>query len=297
MKNENVQLITFVDFIGGACSGITQVMVGQPLDTVKVRQQTACSSKSASSVINEIMKKEGIKAFYKGTTSPLIGMAFCISCQFAGFNFGQRLISNLKYDGNLSSLQIQDNILAGVFSGICYSWIASPMDLLRIRMQVKNSSKLIFKSPLSIAFYIYKKNGIKGIYNGYTICTINEMLGSAIYFGVYETCIYSVINKYNNNRDEIPKWRVLIYGGLSGLSLWTFIFPLDVLKSRIQGESKIEKGFAKYFKAFKKIYKEKGISGFSSGLLTCQSRAVIVNSCSFVVYEYVYNYLTRMKNK
>jgi hypothetical protein len=35
-------------------------------------------------------------------------------------------------------------------------------------------------------------------------------------------------------KDEIGPWRTVVAGGVAGVTLWSIIFPADVVKSRLQ---------------------------------------------------------------
>jgi len=75
--------------VGGAVAGMSQVLVGHPFDTLKVRLQTLdhSSHPSAIRVLKTIIKQEGFLALYKGVSSPLLGIGFCNSVVFAANGF------------------------------------------------------------------------------------------------------------------------------------------------------------------------------------------------------------------
>ena len=50
-------MITINDLIAGGAGGIIQVIVGQPFDIVKVRQQTGIVQNSYTKIIKEIIAK------------------------------------------------------------------------------------------------------------------------------------------------------------------------------------------------------------------------------------------------
>ena len=84
------------DIAAGFVGGATQVLIGQPADLVKIRLQTT-SATSSFQVIKNVIKNEGILAFYKGTLPPLFGVGVCVSLQFYGFHETKRQI--LQYTG------------------------------------------------------------------------------------------------------------------------------------------------------------------------------------------------------
>ena len=71
---------TSLELLAGSIGGITQVLTGQPFDTVKVRLQTQTGLYSGvSDAITKIWNKEGIYGFYKGSLVPLVGIGACVS--------------------------------------------------------------------------------------------------------------------------------------------------------------------------------------------------------------------------
>lgn len=295
VQQEKKPLITLIDFLGGASAGITQVLVGQPFDLIKVRLQT--EGGNIGQIVKEIYLKDGLKGFYKGTLSPLIGMSFCIATQFTGFNFAKRVIANLRYDGKTEKINTFDLVLSGMFSGLCYTWIMSPMELFRIKMQVKEEGQTKYKSSIDAGKQILKTQGFRGVYFGYFGTTLRESIGSGIYFGVYETMMAIQLPKYNNDRKQIPIYQVMGFGGFAGYFLWTFVFPIDIIKSKMQGSNFDNSPYRSFFKTGSQLFKQRGITGMFSGLIPCQARAILANGSSFVVYEWVNDNLIKLKNK
>lgn len=62
------QTSTAASLISGSMGGMSQVLVGQPLDTIKTRAQTAARGqfKGPLDIAMQTIKKEGFFALYKG---------------------------------------------------------------------------------------------------------------------------------------------------------------------------------------------------------------------------------------
>jgi hypothetical protein len=74
----------WTEFIAGWAGGIGLVLAGQPFDLLKVRLQTngAKYNNSLVKCAQEVISKEGLGSFYKGTASPLVGIGIINSIQF-----------------------------------------------------------------------------------------------------------------------------------------------------------------------------------------------------------------------
>lgn len=291
-KKDNKPLITIDNFLAGAVAGSTQIMTGQPLDIVKVRLQT--TGGNAIQIVKSIFQKQGIKGFYKGTLLPLLGQSLCLASQFTGFNLIKRMIAKYKYENNESKLNTFDLMFAGFGASIFYSFIMSPMELGRIKMQVKNKNGPVYKSSIDAIFQIAKTQGIRGLYFGHGATLSRESFGGAIYFGIYESLIKYALNQHDT-RKEIPKWKICMFGGTAGLFLWTLTFPLDIIKSRMQSSCFLKTPYRKIITTGQIILKEKGVKGFFNGLFPAQIRAVISNGLGFLAYEMTLEFITSQK--
>ena len=87
--------LPFVDLFSGSVAGAAQVIVGQPLDTIKTRAQTAARGqfKGPTDILVQTVRREGVLALYKGMASPLMGIALQNSLLFTAFQLSRRAVS------------------------------------------------------------------------------------------------------------------------------------------------------------------------------------------------------------
>lgn len=71
------------EIFAGVMGGVSQLIVGQPFDLVKVRMQNAEKRMSSAKVFTNILKNEGPLSFYKGTLSPLMMVGASTAMQFS----------------------------------------------------------------------------------------------------------------------------------------------------------------------------------------------------------------------
>lgn len=79
---------------------------------------------------------------------------------------------------------------------------------------------------------------------------------------------------------------MLVAGGLAGVASWVFCYPLDVLKTRIQGQT--QSSSRKYngiVDCLSKSVREEGYRVLWRGLGTAVARAFVVNGAIFAAYE------------
>ncbi|CAI5756935.1 unnamed protein product [Candida verbasci] len=270
------------DITAGFVGGAVQVLIGQPADLVKIRLQTT-SANSSIDVIRQVIKNEGILAFYKGTLPPLIGVGACVSLQFYGFHESKRQI--LKFTNQEQLNLWPQTYISGAFAGLVNSPITSPVEQLRILSQ---SSKKTISIKETFKTILQNQGLFNGIYRGFNITVLREIQAYGIWFLTYETLINQIIDlQHYKSRDEISTPELLISGALAGNALWLSSYPLDVIKSNIQsdGWGKESKFNNSILKTTKYIYKSHGFTGFWRGIIPCLLRAIPCSAGTFASVE------------
>lgn len=276
----------FKDLFGGTVGGIAQVLVGQPFDTVKVRLQSAPEGTydGAGDVIKKLIQNEGTKGFYKGTLTPLVGVGACVSVQFSVNEFMKRYY-NEKLNG--AQLNLSQFFTCGAVAGFANGFLASPIEHIRIRLQTQTGSVKSFNGPIDCTGKIYQQNGLyRGIFKGLAPTLFRESVGMGMYFATYEALIKEEVNKHPTiQRSDIPGWKLCLFGGLSGYSLWATIYPVDVIKSKLQTDSLNNPSYRSILDVIKDIKIKNGIKGFYRGFLPTMLRAAPANGATFAAFE------------
>ncbi|KAF0473768.1 mitochondrial carrier [Gigaspora margarita] len=284
------------DIFGGTVGGIAQVLVGQPFDTVKVRLQTQPTPKPGqpplySNMLDCVRKtsKEGFGAFYKGTLTPLVGIGACVSIQFAVVGYMRRYYGEKNKDPFLTNPQLY---ISGATAGLVNSVISGPVEHIRTRLQIQVTSKQptqtqFYSGPIDCIKKIYSSYGIRGIYKGQVITMIREFQGFGGYFFVYEYLLQRAMIEGNKKRDQVAKWKLLLFGATAGFGMWIPVYPIDVVKSKLQtdGFTSQTRQYKSAIDCFAKIYRNEGVKGFFKGFGACMLRAAPVNASTFVAYE------------
>ena len=106
---------------------------------------------------------------------------------------------------------------------------------------------------------------------------------------------YELSKRYLNTGEEDGQeasWKVLLCGGIAGVVTWASVFPLDVVKTRMQtqgirgegqgllGGSDTKKGS---WGVAKEAYRQEGWKVFFRGLGVCSSRAFLVNAVQVIL--------------
>ncbi|KAM0038627.1 putative mitochondrial carrier domain superfamily [Helianthus debilis subsp. tardiflorus] len=121
---------TVKPFVNGGASGMLATCVIQPIDMIKVRIQLGQGS--AVSVTKEMLKNEGVGAFYKGLSAGLLRQATYTTARLGTF----RILTNKALEANDGKpLPLYQKALCGLTAGAIGACVGSPADLALIRMQ------------------------------------------------------------------------------------------------------------------------------------------------------------------
>ncbi|KAL4438789.1 hypothetical protein ABPG74_013462 [Tetrahymena malaccensis] len=279
IQTPNSLVYSLRDYIAGSIGGITQVLIGQPFDTIKVRMQSSVTKISISECIKDLIRNEGIFAFYKGVASPLLCMSGIVSIQFGIFHNSMRMF---KEHYKVNELSIPLLAACGTLSGIGCSVIVGPMEHIRIKMQLMKNK--MYKNTIDCAIQVFKQYGIKGLYKGEVATIMREIPGEVVYFVYYELQMRYLRKRYQDS-PTILKYCPLFAGGIAGLVFWGAIYPIDTLKSRVQGDSLSEPKYRSLLDAYQKTVKNEGFNSLFKGFTVCAIRSIPVNAFGFLAIE------------
>jgi len=273
-------------FLSGGIGGACLVLVGHPLDLVKVKMQTATSLTNTStfSMLRSTAAKEGIRGLYRGVSAPICAVAPVFAVCFWGFDMGKRIVRS--YDGNDNKeLSIAQLCFAGGFSAIPTTVLMAPSERIKCLLQIQSKDKVKkYNGMIDCGIKIYQEGGIRSLFKGTNATLLRDIPGSIAYFGVYEV-LKREIMKYQNINDptKLSTSAVLTAGGFAGIATWMVAIPADVLKSRYQTAPQGQ--YRNLYHVFQHLVKEEGYSALFRGLRPALLRAFPANAACFYGME------------
>lgn len=284
-------LTAFIDLTAGSFGGIANVLVGQPLDTVKVKMQTFPHLYPNSfQCFKQTIQKEKIRGLYAGTVPALVANVAENSVLFCAYGVCQnfvQLIVDKKSKDNLNPLE---NAFAGFLAAFFSSFTLCPTELIKCRLQAMRETtamntevnlKQVHIGPWKLTRDILRSEGVPGLFRGLTSTFAREMPGYFFFFGGYEIS-RALLTPQGKTKDEIGLVRTIISGGFGGVALWVAIFPADVVKSRIQVAGSKEPMMT----VLRYVIKTEGFRGLYKGLGPTVLRTFPSTGALFVAYEY-----------
>ncbi|KAJ7571481.1 hypothetical protein O6H91_01G164500 [Diphasiastrum complanatum] len=268
------------EFIAGGLGGMAGVIAGHPLDTIRIRlqQPSASGPTTAGAVVRRLLATEGTFGFFKGMSSPLATIAIQNAVSFQTYALLSRA---LAVDGN-EPLPLQRVALAGIGAGALQTVILTPVDLVKIHLQLHTPHRNF--GPLEVTREIIQREGVRGLYRGFTVTVLRDAPSHGVYFGAYESIREYLHPGCRNNGDETVM-TMLTAGGCAGAISWMVCYPLDVVKSRLQAQRRESQRYKGIIDCISKSVREEGMSVLFRGLGTTVARAFLVNGAIFSAYE------------
>lgn len=279
------------EFVAGWISGALGLVVGHPIDTIKVRLQTQSRYRGILDCIVKTYKKETILGFFKGMSFPVGSVAISNSLMFGTYSNALLYITGKECKDWKNPPQNHQVFVAGCFSGVVQVYFTAPVDLIKVRLQnqtesLKRQAKLNnlqarYRGPVHCAVSIFKTEGIAGLYRGSTALVLRDVPTVGLYFLTYE-----VLCKWMTSDGKIPdSWTMLFAGGCAGTVGWAAANPMDVIKSRLQMDGMQGAQYRGILDCISKGIKQEGFRVLCKGLTINSLRAFPVNAVTFLSYE------------
>ncbi|CAK7566315.1 MAG: hypothetical protein SEPTF4163_004255 [Sporothrix epigloea] len=257
-------------FAAGAVAGVSEILVMYPLDVVKTRVQLQTGKGVGPDSYNgmvdcfrKIIRHEGFSRLYRGISAPIMMEAPKRATKFAANDewgkFYRRVFGQEKMNQSLS-------VLTGATAGATESFVVVPFELVKIRLQDKASAGK-YSGMLDVITKTVRNEGVLAMYQGLESTLWRHILWNAGYFG----CIFQVrqlLPKVDNKRAQMLND---ILAGTVGGTIGTLLnTPMDVVKSRIQNETRVPGVVSKYnwaWPAVSTVLKEEGFGALYKGFL------------------------------
>ncbi|CAK5028377.1 unnamed protein product [Meloidogyne enterolobii] len=256
--------------------GLAGVIAGYPLDTIKVRLQTQNVTfpqyNGILHCLRCIISQEGPIALYKGMTSPLASIAMVNALCFAAHDQVSKQFTDKH--------SITTNFFAGAAAGACQAFVVSPMELLKIRLQIQTEME-ISNSPSDIAKKILREKGVRYLTRGFLSTQVRDCPAMGVYFASFEYIGRQISS--TNNIEGLNSWQLLLAGGGAGMLSWLANYPSDIIKTRFQADERYSNS-----EVIRRIYLEGGLRAFYVGLGSTLVRAFPANAATFFAVEWTY---------
>lgn len=219
---------------------------------------------------------------------------------------------------------VWSSAISGSISNIITRLITHPMDSIKSKLQIQNSSK--FGSIKDVLYHTYKEEGLLGFYRGFNITIIGSIPATALFFGSYEYAKeYLYKKKYINNKALCNiENKSLIFNiknrlnssdflsnfiaGMFAETISCLIFvPVDIIRERRQVQINLKQyKYKNDYDALKQIINKEGLRGIYKAYFATLGSFGPMSAFYFSFYElakgrFIHNdsnaYLNSVKDK
>jgi solute carrier family 25 (mitochondrial carnitine/acylcarnitine transporter), member 20/29 len=236
-----------------AAAGTCGVVIGYPFDFVKTRMQTH-GYKTMREVLRTTVQHEGVRGVFRGIVPPLFTVSMVKAISFHTYEstkaaLGARRAAT-RGGGSGSQEALGDAAAAGFVAGTAIALVSGPLELVKVQMQLGalirrlDPSVPVFRGSVACARYIVQRHGVAGLYKGFTCHFARDALGTALYFWLYEAA-HRVASPTGRRADA----SALVHftaGGAAGVGCWLVVFPIDLVKSRLQKDACLPRPVYRY---------------------------------------------------
>mmetsp|Transcript_18389 Transcript_18389/g.27783 ORF Transcript_18389/g.27783 Transcript_18389/m.27783 type:complete len:317 (-) Transcript_18389:122-1072(-) len=275
----------------GYVAGICGVLVGHPMDSLKVFSQTETlktlptankfqgnGTKSMSTVTAPIQRKLNLRTLYAGVGSTLFTVGLVQSVNFGIYDSCRRCLYKLD-NVNASERDYLKN--DSIFNVTCSALVAGgfisimtcPLMVIKTKQQV-----------MTWDFYTaVKKTGrFQNFFVGYAPHFLTECVGRGVYFSCYEILKRHFAKVEGQENTTILQ--KMMAAGISGMVCWAFIFPFDTIRNKLCAKAVYGDAGSPWQMA-KFLYQQGNVRSFYRGFQFTVVRAGPVAAAVLPIYD------------
>lgn len=213
---------------------------------------------------------EGPLALWKGLVPTFIA-SIPLTLSFGYFDLFKRLVAPV-----LTSDPYSQTFIAGSLTGAANVFLICPFDRVRvIKQATKGKQSVNFKN-------VYDKAGLQGLYKGFSAFFLRETIGCGFYFSVYDYAL--------SRQEEIGSAKLMVAGGLAGVSFWSAIFPIDCIKTRMQADDLAAPKYRGSLDCLRQLLQNEGVTALYRGYFAVILRTIPANAIFILLYGHLLRY-------
>lgn len=267
--------------LAGALSAVVSRTCCAPMETVKMQMIFNHRSGSTMQVAADVLREEGVAGFWRGNGINILRTAPYKAVNFFCFDMYRKAF--LRAVG--PELRNEAKVAAGALAGITATLCCFPLDVLRTRV-LSTSNSHARGSPLAMLVNIAHREGISALYVGVAPALVAMVPSGAVYYWLYDALKEQHLNHVSTvtgrKASRLDAAHSLMYGALAGAAAESTVYPLEVIRRRMQQSAAAAVASANgapipraaanqaSLKAFthaaREIWVKEGLSGFFAGI-------------------------------
>ena len=197
--NNNTSFV--VHFFGGMLAEAIACIIYVPVDVLKERMQVSNTYRNTWHGLAELWNHEGIRGVYRGYGATLASFGPFSAFYFVFYEKCKSMAAAAHLDKNKNKnvkqqlqkgnadLPFSSTVLCSCTAGALASWLTSPLDMAKLRLQVQRSSPIQGDTTMvQILGHVLKNDGVRGLFRGAGARVLHFAPATTITMTAYETC-------------------------------------------------------------------------------------------------------------
>ena len=291
-------------FLAGGLAGAVSRTTTAPFDRLKVAliaSTTTPTIKPTGSLqyllhtgpiaraLHTIYEQGGLKAFFVGNGLNVLKIFPESAIKFGTYEATKRFMAG-DSDEELSSMM---RFVAGGIAGAVSQASVYPIDTLKFRVQCESNSPELGSAIRNTASKMWASGGLRSFYRGLPLGIAGIIPYSSIDLGTFELLKRGYIKRkakrlrIAESSVEVPNYLVLSFGASSGAFGASLVYPLNLLRTRLQaqGTAAHPQQYDGFADVVRKTISREGWRGMFRGLLPNLMKVIPSVSISYLVYE------------
>ncbi|KIX97263.1 uncharacterized protein Z520_06715 [Fonsecaea multimorphosa CBS 102226] len=167
--------------------------------------------------------------------------------------------------------------------------VTHPLDLVKVRLQTRSPSAP--KSTLGTFAYVFRSQGLLGLYAGLSAALLRQMTYSTVRFGVYEDLKsrFALQPTPSNPKPQQSMLNLILMSSAAGLLGGIAGNPGDVLNVRMQSDASkpphLQRNYKHALDGLIRMIREEGALSIFRGVTANSTRALLMNASQLASYD------------
>jgi hypothetical protein len=170
----------FQRLLAGGSAGAISISIFNPTEVIKTQIQTASTSKTMRSVVQNVYSQGGILAFWSGI-QPNIARTFLVNAAELG-TYDEAKTRIVPYTGDNALAHISASGIAGVTSAL----ISTPADVIKTRLMDTAGASTNRPGVIGTFVSTMREEGPGAFYKGFVPIVVRKVLWCTAFFVSYE---------------------------------------------------------------------------------------------------------------
>eukprot|EP00743_Colponemidia_sp_Colp-15_P008773 GILK01009567.1.p1 GENE.GILK01009567.1~~GILK01009567.1.p1 ORF type:complete len:540 (+),score=74.80 GILK01009567.1:82-1701(+) len=189
------------------------------------------------------------------------------------------------------------NFLFSTISPIMAVLFTNPFDTAKVRLQLQNSTfgPRVYRNSIDCLMKIARNEGLRGLQKGLVPAAWREGSKNVFRIGMFEPILNILHNREVDGAP--PMWKRIVAAATSGGLGAVACNPFELIKTRLQAESKgnkavaFEHSYTGTWSAFRTILRYEGVSGLYRGSSMSVLRAIVGSGANLPTYSVMREYV------